>query len=46
MAKEQFSDEELVDLTLAITTINSWNRFNIAFPMPQVVGTYRVGQFG
>jgi AhpD family alkylhydroperoxidase len=26
-----FSDRELVDLVLAITTINAWNRFNIAF---------------
>lgn len=26
-----FSDEELVDLTLLITAINSWNRFSVAF---------------
>lgn len=44
--KDHYSDEELIDLTLAISTINTWNRFNIAFPMPAVVGTYRVGQFG
>jgi AhpD family alkylhydroperoxidase len=44
--KEHFSDEEIIDLTLAITTINTWNRFNIAFPMPEAVGTYRAGQFG
>lgn len=43
--KEQFTDEELVDLTLAVSTINTWNRFNIAFPVPGAVGTYRVGQF-
>jgi AhpD family alkylhydroperoxidase len=30
-AKEQFSDAELVNLTLAITTINAWNRFAIGF---------------
>ncbi|RRA98042.1 carboxymuconolactone decarboxylase family protein [Larkinella rosea] len=43
-AKEQFTDEELIDLTLAISSINTWNRFNLAFPnMP---GTYQVGQFG
>ena len=36
--KDQFSDEELIDLTLAVTTTNTWNRFNIAFPMPEVVG--------
>jgi AhpD family alkylhydroperoxidase len=29
--KEQFSDSELVHLTLAITTINAYNRFNVAF---------------
>lgn len=44
--KEHFSEEELVDLTLAVTTINTWNRFNIAFTMPEAVGTYRAGQFG
>ena len=31
LAKEQFSDAELVNLTLAITTINAWNRFAIGF---------------
>ncbi len=30
-ARAQFSDEELIDLTLAVVTINSWNRLNIAF---------------
>lgn len=30
-AKSQFSDAELVNLTLAITTINAWNRFAIGF---------------
>lgn len=30
-ARKVFSDRELVDLTLAITTINSWNRIQIAF---------------
>jgi AhpD family alkylhydroperoxidase len=29
--KPHFSDEELVDLTLLIAAINSWNRFSIAF---------------
>ena len=42
-AKAQFSDEELIDLTLNVTTINTWNRLNIAFPVP--VGTYQPGQF-
>ena len=38
-AKESFSDEELVNLTLAIITINGWNRLAIAFRAE--VGTYQ-----
>ncbi|MFG6488709.1 carboxymuconolactone decarboxylase family protein [Roseateles sp. BYS78W] len=30
-ARSEFSDAELVNLTLAITTINAWNRFAIGF---------------
>jgi len=30
-AKPHFTPEELVDLTLLVTTINAWNRFAIAF---------------
>jgi len=30
-ARAQFSDEELVRLTLLVTTINAWNRFAISF---------------
>lgn len=41
--KNHFSDEELIDLTLVITTINTWNRFNLAFPGK--VGSYVAGQF-
>jgi len=41
-ARLQFSEEELIDLTLAITTINSYNRINIAFRT--VAGSYTVGQ--
>jgi AhpD family alkylhydroperoxidase len=33
-AAAHFSERELVDLTLAVTTINAWNRFNIAFHTP------------
>lgn len=43
-AREQFSEEELVDLTMAVTTINTWNRLNLSFP--QVAGSYQVGMFG
>jgi len=39
---QQFSEEEVVDLTLAITAINTYNRFNIAFRTP--AGSYKVGQ--
>ena len=30
-ARAEFSDEELVRLTLLVTTINAWNRFAISF---------------
>lgn len=36
--KTQFSEAELVSLTLAITTINAWNRLSLAFRV--VPGTY------
>jgi len=42
--KSQFSDEELIDLTIVITSINTWNRVNISFP--SLAGSYEVGQFG
>lgn len=43
LAKSQFSEEELIDLTFAVTTINTWNRFNIAFRTP--AGSYQPGQY-
>jgi len=42
-AREQFSEEELIDLTLAVITINAYNRLNIAFHTP--AGNYVPGQF-
>ena len=42
-ARKQFSEEELIDLTLAITTTNTWNRINIAFRSP-TPGTYDAKQ--
>jgi AhpD family alkylhydroperoxidase len=42
-ARKQFSEDELIDLTLAITTINSYNRINIAFRV--TAGTYQPGKF-
>jgi AhpD family alkylhydroperoxidase len=38
----QFDEPELVDLTLAVNTINTWNRFNIAFRT--TAGSYKVGE--
>ena len=35
----QFSDEELVNLTMAVVTINAWNRLSIAFRA--VPGSYQ-----
>ncbi|HZY99786.1 MAG TPA: carboxymuconolactone decarboxylase family protein [Candidatus Baltobacteraceae bacterium] len=32
--KEHFSDREIAFLTLAVTLINSWNRFSIGFANP------------
>lgn len=42
-ARKEFSDEELVDLTIATTTINTYNRLNIAFCTPS--GDYQPGKF-
>lgn len=42
--KDHFSEIELIDLTMAVTGINTWNRINLSFP--SVVGTYKVGMFG
>lgn len=43
MVRKQFSEEELIDLTLAVTTINTANRINIAFRT--IPGGYKPGQF-
>lgn len=41
-ARQQFSDEELVKLMIAIVTINAWNRFTIFGDMP---GSYQPSHF-
>ncbi|MDP3581621.1 MAG: carboxymuconolactone decarboxylase family protein [Ignavibacteria bacterium] len=41
-AQKQFSEEELIDLTMAVISINSYNRINVAFRTK--AGTYQVGQ--
>lgn len=38
-ARAQFSDEELVNLTMAIIVINGWNRLSVTFRTPS--GTYQ-----
>lgn len=37
--RQHFSEKELADLTLAVTTINAWNRLSIAFRATP--GTYQ-----
>ncbi len=41
-ARAQFSEQELVNLTLAVVAINGWNRLNIAFRTTP--GAYQPGQ--
>jgi AhpD family alkylhydroperoxidase len=38
-----FNEQELVDLTLAVANINTWNRLNVAFR--SVAGSYRPGMY-
>jgi AhpD family alkylhydroperoxidase len=40
--REEFSEEELIDLTMGVIAINSWNRINIAFRTE--AGNYQPGQ--
>jgi len=39
--RRQFSEQELVDLTLAVVTINAWNRIAISFRSD--AGSYQPG---
>ncbi len=39
LARKEFSDKELVDLTMAVIAINGWNRLAISFRT--VAGTYQ-----
>ena len=41
--RKEFSEEEIIDLTLAVATINSWNRINIA--LRTEAGGYQPGQW-
>ncbi|HVX51971.1 MAG TPA: carboxymuconolactone decarboxylase family protein [Chitinophagaceae bacterium] len=40
--KSQFTEEEIIDLTMAVIAINCYNRINVAFRTP--AGGYQVGQ--
>ena len=42
-ASKEFSEPELIDLTLAVIAINGWNRLNIAFRTE--AGGYQPGMF-
>jgi len=42
-ARKEFSEEELIDLTIGVLAINSYNRINIAFRTP--AGSYMPGQY-
>jgi AhpD family alkylhydroperoxidase len=39
MARKEFNEAELTQLTLAIVAISGWNRFNVAFHTP--AGSYK-----
>ena len=39
MAREEFGEAELANLSLAIVAINGWNGLNVAFRTP--AGSYR-----
>jgi AhpD family alkylhydroperoxidase len=41
--RQHFNEQELIDLTLAVTQINTWNRLNVAFRT--VAGGYRAGMY-
>ena len=42
IAREQLTEQELVNLTIAVSMINTWNRLCISFRKP--AGTYQVPQ--
>lgn len=41
LVKEHFTEEEQVNLTLAVATINAWNRFSITFRVPPALKAAR-----
>jgi AhpD family alkylhydroperoxidase len=43
-ALQQFTEEELVNLTLAVVAINGWNRFSVSFRVPPALKGFRAAQ--
>jgi alkylhydroperoxidase family enzyme len=43
-AQQQFTEEELVNLNLAVVAINGWNRFSVTFRVPPALKSIRVTQ--
>lgn len=41
--KSEFSDEQIVDLTIVVNAINGWNRFGVSFKSE--AGVYKSGDF-
>ena len=37
VVRAEFSEQEIVDLTMAVVTINSWNRLMVSFRVPPAV---------
>jgi AhpD family alkylhydroperoxidase len=44
VARKEFNEAELTQLTLAVVAINGWNRFNVAFHTP--AGNYKSAVVG
>lgn len=41
---QQYTAEEMVELTMVVNSINVWNRLNLAFPKKNI-GDYKPGQY-
>jgi AhpD family alkylhydroperoxidase len=41
--KSEFTDEQIVDLTIVVNAINAWNRFGVSFK--EEAGVYKAGDF-
>jgi AhpD family alkylhydroperoxidase len=43
-ALQQFTEEELVNLNLAVVAINGWNRFSVTFRVPSALKSRQLAQ--